>query len=72
MLGIEFITDPETKTPAHELGMAISKRCIELGACLNISRRSASSVFRIAPPLTTTKDEIDKAVEILEAALSEH
>ena len=71
LLGIELVTNRETKTPAHELGAKVSNRCIELGACLNISRRSASNVFRIAPPLTTSKDEIDKAVEILDTALSE-
>ena len=72
LLGVELVTDRETKTPAHEAGAAISQRCIELGACLNISRRSASSIFRIAPPLTTNRKEIDRAISILDQSLGEH
>jgi 2,2-dialkylglycine decarboxylase (pyruvate) len=71
LLGVELVTDRQTKTPALEAGMAISQRCLDLGACLNIGRRSAASVFRIAPPLTTTRDEIDKAIAIFDQALSE-
>ena len=72
LLGIELVTDPETKEPAAELGFEVSKRCLELGACLNISRRSVASVFRIAPPLTVTRDQIDTAVAILDQALKEY
>jgi len=71
LLGVELVTDRKSKTPAHEFGMAVSQRSIELGACLNIGRRSMASVFRIAPPLTTTRDEIDRAVAIFDQALSE-
>ena len=71
LLGVKLVTDRQTKTPALEAGMAISQRCLKLGACLNIGRRSAASVFRIAPPLTTTRDEIDKAIAIFDQALSE-
>ena len=72
LLGVELVLDRESKTPANELGAIISRRCIELGACLNISRRSASSVFRLAPPLTTNCEEIDKAISIFDQALSEN
>ncbi|MEX0345633.1 MAG: aspartate aminotransferase family protein [Rhizobiaceae bacterium] len=72
LLGVELVTDRQTKTQAHEAGALIGQRCIELGACLNISRRSASGVFRLAPPLTTNRSEIDRAVSIFDQALSEH
>ena len=71
LVGIELVTDRETKTPAHEIGMAVGQRCLELGACLNIGRRAMASIFRIAPPLTATRDEIDRAMAILDQALSE-
>ena len=51
--------------------MAVSERCLELGANLNIGRKSHASVFRIAPPLTVTRDQIDTAVSILDQALTE-
>ncbi len=71
LLGVELVSDRQTKAPAPELGAAVGRRCLELGACLNIGRRGAGSVFRIAPPLTTTRDEIDLAIAIFDQALSE-
>ena len=71
LIGVELVTDRKSKAPAHEAGAVIAQSCIELGACLNISRRSASGIFRIAPPLTTNRDEIDRAVSILDQALEE-
>ena len=69
--GVELVLDRQNKTPASDLGMKVSRRCLELGACLNIGRRNAASVFRIAPPLTVSREEIDRAVEIYDQALSE-
>ncbi|NKB60220.1 MAG: aminotransferase class III-fold pyridoxal phosphate-dependent enzyme [Alphaproteobacteria bacterium] len=71
LLGVELVADRQTKTPASEIGGAVSERCLELGACLNISRRGMAGVFRIAPPLTTNRDEIDKAIAIFDQALTE-
>ena len=69
--GVELVLDRQTKTPATELGMKVSRRCLELGACLNIGRRSTASVFRIAPPLTVSREEIDQAIAIYDQALTE-
>ena len=71
LLGVELVEDRQSKRPAHELGMAVARRCLELGACLNIGRRAQSSLFRIAPPLTVAGDEIDRAVGILDRALAD-
>jgi 2,2-dialkylglycine decarboxylase (pyruvate) len=71
LLGIELVTDRHSRTPAYELGMAVSRRAMELGASLNIGRRAMANIFRIAPPLTVTRDEIDIAVAILDQALTE-
>ena len=69
--GVELVTDRQSKTPAKELGHAVSQRCLQLGASLNISRRSVANIFRIAPPLTVTREQIDTAVSILDQALGE-
>jgi 2,2-dialkylglycine decarboxylase (pyruvate) len=71
LLGVELVTDRQTKTPASEIGGTIGDRCLELGACLNISRRGMADVFRLAPPLTTNREEIDKAIGIFDQALTE-
>ncbi|MDP6688366.1 MAG: aspartate aminotransferase family protein [Alphaproteobacteria bacterium] len=71
LLGVELVKDRQTKTPAPEIGMAVSRRCLELGACLNISRPATAGIFRIAPPLTVSRDEIDRAMDIFDTALGD-
>ncbi len=70
LLGVEIVVDRATKEPGHELITALSERCIELG--LNINRVGGPhSVWRLAPPLTVSRNEIDQAIEIMDQALSE-
>jgi 2,2-dialkylglycine decarboxylase (pyruvate) len=72
LLGIELVEDRQRKEPARDLGMAVGKRALELGACLNIvSRRTHAHIFRIAPPLNVSRGEIDSALQILDQALTE-
>ncbi|MBI3709747.1 MAG: aspartate aminotransferase family protein [Proteobacteria bacterium] len=72
LLGIELVEDRHRKEPARDFGMAVGKRCLELGACLNIvSRRTHAHIFRIAPPLNVSRGEIDTALGILDTALTE-
>jgi 2,2-dialkylglycine decarboxylase (pyruvate) len=71
LLGVELVQDRQSKAPARELGLEVSRRCLELGASLNIGRRSVANIFRIAPPLTVTREQIDTAVSILDQALTE-
>ena len=69
--GVELVKERHTKEPAHDLGARVGRRCIELGASLNIGRQGHANVFRIAPPLTVTRDQIDTALAILDQALTE-
>ena len=71
LLGIELVEDRQGRKPAHELGHAVGRRCIVLGASLNIARQASAHIFRIAPPLTVTRDQIDTAMAILDQALTE-
>ena len=71
LLGVELVGDRHRKEPAHGLGAAVGRRCIELGASLNIARQSSAHIFRIAPPLTVTREQIDTAMAILDQALTE-
>ena len=44
--------------------------CLERGLSMNIVRSAKiANCFRLAPPLTVTTEEIDMAVEILDAAM---
>ena len=70
--GIELVRDRETREPHHELGALTTQRCLELGLSMNIRRRpERGSVWRIAPPLTVTKADIDLAMTIFDQALVE-
>ncbi len=72
LLGVELVTDRETRQPFHQLGSVTTERCFELGLSMNIRRRpERGAVWRIAPPLTVTTDEIDLAITILDQALVE-
>ena len=71
LLGMELVEDRHTRAPAHALGAAVGRRCIELGASLNIARQGSANIFRIAPPLTVTRVQIDTALAILDQALTE-
>ncbi|CAN0376314.1 unnamed protein product, partial [Ectocarpus sp. 4 AP-2014] len=72
LLGIEIVKNRETKAANVGLGNAISDRCLELGLNMNIVRmKGYGGVFRIAPPLTITKDEIDIGIGILDQAITD-
>ncbi len=71
LIGLELVEDRHSKKPAYELGAEVGRRCIELGASLNIARQASAYIFRIAPPLTVTREQIDTAMDILDRALTE-
>lgn len=72
LLGVELVQDRESRKPHHELGACTTQKCFEMGLSMNIRRRpERGSVWRIAPPLTVSTDEIDRAVAILNQALRE-
>lgn len=72
LLGVEVVKDRDTREPDEQLGTAVTTRCLELGLNVNIVKfEGFGSVFRIAPPLTATTDELDRGVEILDRALME-
>jgi 2,2-dialkylglycine decarboxylase (pyruvate) len=72
LIGVELVRDRASRVPAHELGALTTRKCLERGLSMNIRRRpERGSVWRIAPPLTVSTDEIDRAIDILETSLRE-
>jgi 2,2-dialkylglycine decarboxylase (pyruvate) len=70
MLGVDLVTDRDTRDPDAAYGTAVTERCLELGLNVNIVRfQGLGSVLRIAPPLTIASEEIDLGLEILDQAL---
>lgn len=70
LLGVEIVHDRQGKQPAPEVGARITQRCMELGLSMNIVQLPGmGGVFRIAPPLTVSDDEIDLGLRILSEAI---
>jgi 2,2-dialkylglycine decarboxylase (pyruvate) len=67
LVGLELVADG-----ADQLGARVTRRCLELGLHMNIVQLPGmGGVFRIAPPLTATEDELSLGLEILDQALGD-
>ena len=67
--GIEIISDPETRAPGSDLGQAVSDRAMACGLSCNIvNLPGMGGVFRLAPPVTVTAEEIEEGLGILDQA----
>ncbi|HLI12173.1 MAG TPA: aspartate aminotransferase family protein [Alphaproteobacteria bacterium] len=70
LLGVELVKDRHTREPDPARGRAITRRCMELGLSMNIvSVGGMAAVWRIAPPLTVTREEIDRGLAIMDEAI---
>ena len=71
LLGLEVVTDQETKAPAYELGTKIMDEAMQRGLSMNVVKLPGmGGVFRIAPPLTVSAEEIDKALTIISDSMA--
>jgi 4-aminobutyrate aminotransferase len=67
MIGVEFITDRETREPAEKLQDRVVDLAFERGLLL---LGCSKSVIRIAPPLSITRKEVDEGLTIFEEAVT--
>lgn len=67
MLGVEFVTDRETLAPNAELRDKIEIECFNRGL---IILGCGTSTIRWSPPLILTKENVDVALEIFDAAIA--
>ncbi|MPZ80630.1 MAG: aminotransferase class III-fold pyridoxal phosphate-dependent enzyme [Actinophytocola sp.] len=72
LAGLELVVDRDTKESSDEQGAAVTRRCLELGLHMNIVQLPGmGGVFRIAPPLTATEEELALGLEILDQAIAD-
>jgi 2,2-dialkylglycine decarboxylase (pyruvate) len=72
LAGLELVVDRETKQGSDELGTLVTQRCLELGLHMNIVQLPGmGGIFRIAPPLTATEDELSLGLSILDKAIGD-
>ncbi len=68
LLGVELVLDRETKTPATDIAEAIMYATLEKGLNLKVSK---SNILNMSPPLIIKRDEMDRALDILDDCLGE-
>jgi 4-aminobutyrate aminotransferase-like enzyme len=70
MAGCEIVGDRQSKVGAPEVGKAVSDKMVEMGLWAQLSTMASfGGVFRIAPPITVTEEQLDLALAIMEEAL---
>ncbi|MDR6871100.1 2,2-dialkylglycine decarboxylase (pyruvate) [Bosea sp. BE125] len=70
LLGLEIVTDRQSKAPGFELGARIMEEAMRQGLSMNIVKLPGmGGVFRIAPPLTVSEAEIDRGLAIMSDAI---
>jgi 4-aminobutyrate aminotransferase-like enzyme len=69
MGGMEIVGDRVAKTGAPQVGAAVSNKMVEMGLWAQLATMASfGGVFRIAPPITVTEEQLDLALEIMEEA----
>lgn len=71
MAGMEIVSDRAAKSPAIELAREIANKMYQNGLWANLSSHSSfSGVFRIAPPIVITKEQLEEGLAIMEKAFA--
>jgi 4-aminobutyrate aminotransferase len=66
LFGIEIVGDRETKSAGNDIAERIYYRCLEAGLSFKISQ---GAVLTLSPPLVIAKSDLDRALDIVEAAV---
>ncbi len=69
MIGIELVTSRRTKRPASRLAGRVMQAALERGVIL-ISGGMQGNVLSVTPPLTVTRRQLDRALDVLDEALA--
>ncbi|MGH7530809.1 MAG: acetyl ornithine aminotransferase family protein [Gemmatimonadales bacterium] len=68
MVGVEFVTDRDTREPAPEVPRTLVSRAFQKGLLLLGAGKSA---LRLAPPLVVDEHDVDTALRIIDECLAE-
>jgi 4-aminobutyrate aminotransferase-like enzyme len=69
MIGAELVKNRGSKEPAPEQAAEIRRLCREAGVLIGVGGQNGN-VLRIQPPLVITNEELGRAVEVIDCALS--
>jgi 4-aminobutyrate aminotransferase/(S)-3-amino-2-methylpropionate transaminase len=68
MIGVELVTDHESKAPASMQAVEVRRLCREAGVLIGVGGQ-AGNVLRIQPPLVIGDDQLDHAIDTINEAL---
>jgi len=68
LVGLDLVEDRATKTPAPQLAQRVARTCLDHGMMTSVVR-GGYGIFRIAPPITISREEIDLALDIFDNAI---
>ena len=68
LLGIELVTDRATRTRATAQAEAVMYRALSKGLSFKLTM---GNVIVLSPPLVITREEMDRAIDILDASLTD-
>ncbi|CAN5882527.1 aspartate aminotransferase family protein [soil metagenome] len=70
MIGVELVSDPRSRSQSKEAFSHVQRYCFERELIL-IECGPDGNVIRFIPPLVTTKEELDWAIDLVDAALTD-
>ena len=68
LIGVELVTDRAARTPAPDAADAVLYEALSRGLSFKLTM---GNVITLVPPLTVTREEVDRALEILDQSLAE-
>jgi 4-aminobutyrate aminotransferase len=69
MIGVELVTDPESRSPDEQAFKHVEKHALERELIM-ISCGPDHNVIRFIPPLITTREELDWAIDLVDESLT--
>jgi len=69
MIGVELVRNRSTKEPATSEAAAVKRHCRERGVLIGVGG-SLGNVVRIQPPLVIGEEELDRAIGVIEEAVT--
>ncbi len=70
MIGIELVSDRDSKTPATQEAVQVRRLCREAGVLVGVGGQ-AGNVVRFQPPLIISDEELNRAVDTLDRVLAQ-
>lgn len=68
MVGVDIVSDRDSRAPDTQRAERILYRCLDAGLSFKVSQ---GSVLTLSPPLVIAKADLDRALDILDAALAD-